>query len=230
MRRTEPKTASGNSAASPPVLPEVEPVALPQPELERLEDRAKLDKYEAMVADTLLGDDEDEPGAADEISQLIVVKKLPRFSHFRTAPTVFNLFGTVEEAGMDELVLCTTKSFAPNFEADVELRRVRFFETVTTDGVIRFVYCFVPPKGERVPNRWQTSKLAALELGQTCWATMRSRPKMGQWTYRPSRKDHGEPQFSGISASQFLAGLDRLGLLVVNMDHPFYKKATDNEE
>jgi hypothetical protein len=132
---------------------------------------------------------------------------------------------------MDDLLYVTTKSFALYFEEDVELRRVRFFETVTTDGVIRLVWCFVPEKGGRSPNNWLTSKLAALEHAQSQWTTMRSRMKLGQYTYRPAakQKEHGEPKFSGRTKTQWVAELKKLGLLVDSKGHEFYRKATDSE-
>jgi hypothetical protein len=132
---------------------------------------------------------------------------------------------------MDELLFVATKSFAPNFEDDVDLRRVRFFETVTTDGVIRLVWCFEPEKGTRKPNTWLTSKLEALQQSQKQWTTMRSRKKLQQYTYRPSRKQevYGEPKFSGRTPAQWIAELRKLGMLVENRDHPYYKKATDSE-
>jgi hypothetical protein len=142
----------------------------------------------------------------------------------------FDLWGTSHQKGMEDLIYVTTKSFAPNFEDDVDLHRVRFFETVTSDGVIRLVYCFVPGKSERKPNLWTTSKLAALKLSQTCWTTMRSRRKMSQYSFRPSRKDYGNPRFSGLSPAQYIAKIKEAGLLVDCKDHPFFIEATDSDE
>lgn len=194
-------------------------------------DEAVLDEFEQLAADTILDDDDgDEPGAKDEITTPLVEKNLPRFANFRSNPRTFDLWGTTDRQGMDDLLFITTKQFAPNFEEDVELRRVRFFETVTTDGVSRLIYCFVPEKTGRKPNTWLTSKLAALEHGKTRWTTMRSRKKLQQYTYRPSSKDYGEPKFSGLSPGQHVANLRKLGLVVDSKDHPFYKKATDTEE
>ena len=184
-----------------------------------------------MAADTILDDDDDdETGAGDEQSEVLVVKKLPRFSRFRANPETFDLWGTVDQQGMDDLLYVTTKSFAPHFEDDVELKRVRFFETVTTDGVVRLVYCFVPEKKGRKPNLWQTSKLAALVLAQSQWTTMRSRTKLQQYTFRPSRKNYGEPKFSGLTPAQYIVKLKEQGLLVDSKDHPFFIEATDSEE
>jgi hypothetical protein len=195
-------------------------------------DEAVLDEFEQLAKDCILGDgDGDEPGAKDEIQTTPVEKLPPRFSNFRSNPaTVFDLWGTSDQQGMDTLVYATTKSFAPNFDDDVDLRRLRFYETVTTDGVVRLVYCFLPEAGARKPNMWVTSKLAALELSLTRWTTMRSRRKLQQYTYRPSRKDYGEPQFSGLTQGQLIGQLRQHGLLVIDKDHPFYKKATDAEE
>jgi hypothetical protein len=195
------------------------------------DDDAALDEFEQLAADTILDDDDgDEPGAKDEVSELLVEKKLPRFANFQSNPVTFELWGAADRQGMDDMVYVTTKSFAPHFEDDVDLQRVRFYETVTTDGVIRLIYCFVPEKIGRKPNTAQTSKLAALEASKTQWTTMRWRKKLMQYTYRPSRKDYGAPKFSGLTPPQFVAKLKEQGLLVVSKDHPYYKKATDTEE
>jgi hypothetical protein len=192
-------------------------------------EKAALDKAEELANDALLDDDEgDEPGASDEITRSLVVKKLPRFANFRASPVTFDLWGTIDQQGMDERVIVTTRSFAPAFEEDVELRRFRFFETVTSDGVVRLVWCPVPDKGGKA-NSWITSKLAALEHGQKEWTTMRSRPKLDQWTFRASSKDYGTPKFSGRTKAQWIAELDKLGLLVTNRKHEFFRKATDSE-
>jgi hypothetical protein len=196
------------------------------------EELAALDAFEVLAADAILDDDEgDVPGDKDEISRPLVVKKLPRFAVFRASQTTFDLWGTSDQQGMDDLLYVTTKSFAPNFEEDVELRRVRFFETVTTDGVVRLVYCFVPEKTGRKPNGWLTSKLAAMEHAQLKWTTMRSRQKLQQYTFRPSakQKEYGEPTFSGRTPQQWVAELKKQGLLVDSKDHEFYRKATDSE-
>jgi hypothetical protein len=212
----------------------------PQPELfadavqetsQIVDDEAVLDEYERLAADALLDDDDgDEPGAKDEIAAPIIEKNLPRFANFMSNPVTFNLWGVSDRQGMDELLYVTTKSFAPNFEDDVDLRRVRFFETVTTDGVGRLVWCFVPEKGTRKPNSWMTSKLAALEHSQKQWTTMRSRKKLQQYTYRPSNKDYGVPKFSGRTPAQWIAELHKAGMLVTDKNHRYYKKATDTTE
>jgi hypothetical protein len=195
-------------------------------------EQAALNEFEELANDAILDDDEgDAPGDADEISRPLVVKKLPRFAVFRASKTTFDLWGTSDQQGMDDLLYVTTKSFAPHFEEDVELRRVRFFETVTTDGVVRLVWCFVPEKSGRQPNSWQTSKIAALEHAQSQWTTMRTRMKLSQYTFRPSskQKEHGDPRFSGRTPEQWVRELKKLGLLVDSKDHEFYRKATDSE-
>jgi hypothetical protein len=195
------------------------------------DDEAALDEYEELARDTILNDDDgDEPGAKEETSIPDLVKNLPKFCNFRANTTTFDLWGASDRQGMDDLVFFTTKKFAPKFEEDLDLRRVRIFETVTSDGVIRWIYCFVPEKGGRKPNLWTTSKLAALELAQTRWMTMRSRRKLQQYTHRPSAKDHGEPKFGEFTRAKLTANLLKLGLLVISEEHPFFRKVTDTEE
>lgn len=194
-------------------------------------EKAVLDEFERLAADTILDDDEgEEPGAKDEVTTPLVVKKLPRFANFRASPQTFDLWGTTDQQGMDDLLYTTTKSFAPQFENDVELRRFRFFETVSSDGVVRLVWCPVPEKDGRPANHWVTSKLAALVHAQSQWTTMRSRSKLGQYTYRASAKpaEYGEPRFSGRSPAQWIVELKKLGMLVDSKDHEFYRKATDS--
>jgi hypothetical protein len=67
-------------------------------------------------------------------------------------------------------------------------------------------------------------------MSQKQWTTMRTRVKLQQFTYRPARKNYGEPKFSGLTPGQHIANLKKLGILIDSPDHPFYKKATDNEE
>jgi len=196
------------------------------------EELATLDAFEELAHDAILDDDEgDAPGDKDEISRPLVVKRLPKFAVFRASQTTFDLWGTSDQQGMDELLFVTTKTFASRFEEDVELRRVRFFETVTTDGVIRLVWCIVPEKTGRQPNSWQTSKLAALEHAQSQWTTMRTRMKLAQYTFRASskQKEHGEPKFSGRTPQQWVGELKKMGMLVDSTDHEFYRRATDSE-
>jgi hypothetical protein len=227
----EPLNADIDQTAQDNVTPLQAAVKAAKPQIDQGE-RASLDEYEDLADDAILDDDEgDAPGDKDEISRPLVVKKLPKFVVFRASLTTFDLWGTSDQQGMDELLFVTTRSFAPRFEEDVELRRVRFFETVTTDGVIRLVWCMVPEKTGRQPNSWQTSKLAALEHAQSQWTTMRTRMKLSQYTFRPSskQKEHGEPKFSGRTPQQWVAELKKLGMLVDSKDHEFYRKATDSE-
>ena len=232
-RQSGKDTTLGNGQvrpSEPPARVTVENTASEQSEHEA-RDEIVLDEFEQLAADTILDDEDgDEPGAKDETSTPLVVKNLPQFANFRSNKTTFDLWGTTTRQGMDELVIVTTRSFASNFEDDVDLRRIRFFETVTADGVVRLVYCFVPEKTGRMPNTWLTSKLAALEMSQSRWTTMRSRKKLQQYTFRPSSKDYGEPKFSGLAPAQHVANLRQLGLLVDNKDHPFYRNVTDSEE
>jgi hypothetical protein len=194
-------------------------------------ERETLDREEALANDALLDDDEgDAPGDRDEIVKPLVDKKLPKFSIFQASLVTFELWGTVEQSGMDELLWLTTKSFAPNFEDDVELRRYRFYETVTTDGIVRLIWCPVPGKDERRPNAWIITKLDAMTLAQGTWTTMRSRSKLGQWTYRAAkRQDYPGPKFSGRTPTQWVTELRKLKMIVDTPDHHFYKRATDNE-
>jgi hypothetical protein len=192
------------------------------------EERAILDEAEELAKDAILEDtDGDDPGAKDEVAQIIVVKNLPKFVSFRVNPVHFELFGTVLQQGMDEVCYPTTKSFAPNFEEDVELKRYCFYETVTRDGVIRLVWAPKPGKDEK--NLWIKTKVEAMEHAKQQWTAMRSRTSLGQWTYRPSRKQEGEPKFSGRTSTQWTLELKKAGLLVTDKQHAFYKKATDNE-
>ena len=107
---------------------------------------------------------------------------------------------------------------------------MRFYETETSDGVVRLIWCFVPEKDGRRPNLWLTSKTAALDMSLKLWTTMRSRKKLGQYTYRQANKDYGEPKFSGLTKGQLVAQLKQQGMLVDSKDHPYYRKATDTEE
>jgi hypothetical protein len=189
-----------------------------------------LDKYEELARDTILDDDDgNDPGQKDEISQMVLAKKLPPFVIFRTNPETWDFWGVPVRADMEDSVVLTSKSFAPCLDDDVDLVRTRLYETVTTDGVIRYVWCQVTEPGPRA-NSWISSKQAALEHGMKVWTTMRSRKKLQQWTYRPSRKqDYGEPKFSRRTRAQLLEGLDKLGILINSTDHPYFKKATDSE-
>jgi hypothetical protein len=197
-------------------------------------DEAVLDEFEALErATTLDGDEDDEPGAKEEIAVIPVVAKLPKFNRFRVNPdTIFDMWATTDEAGMDRTVIVVTKEFAPTLEEEVELRKVRFYETVTADGVVRLVYNFLPEKDAKTPNTWLASKAAAMELAMTTWVTMRSVKKLQQYTYRRANKDYGVPAFSGMSKGELIQhALRKPGLLVEDETHSFYRKAADlNDE
>jgi hypothetical protein len=196
-------------------------------------DKAVLDEFEQLEKECIIEDaDGPEPGAGEEVKILPIEKLPPAFSNFRSNPkTLFDLWGTSVQEAMDTLVYVTTKGFAPNFEEDVELRRVRFYETVTAkDNVVRLVYCFLPEEGRRKPNSWIASKKNALDHSLTQWTTMRTRPKLQQYTHRPSRKDYGEPRFSGLTKGQLLAELKQQGLLILDKKHPFFTLVTDTED
>jgi len=65
---------------------------------ERLDDRAVLDEFEQLAADTILDDDDgDDPGANEEITTPLVFKKLPKFCNFRANPETFDLWGTTDD-------------------------------------------------------------------------------------------------------------------------------------
>jgi hypothetical protein len=194
------------------------------------EDQAALDEAERLAADCILSlEDGDEPGERDEIKIPLVKKNLPRFAVFRSK-ALFDMWGVSDQQDMNELVYVTTKTFAPNFENDVELRRCRIYETVTAnDNVVRLTWAFFPETGGRSPNTWIDSRFKAMEFSTKQWTTMRSRKKLAQWTYRPAAKDHGEPRFSGLIPAQHLLNLKELGLLVDSKDHHFFKKVTDTE-
>jgi hypothetical protein len=197
------------------------------------EDHRILDEAERLAADAILDDnDGDAPGDQEEIVQALIVKNLPKFAVYRTSLVTFDLWGVTDRQGMDDLLFVTTKSFAPHFEEDVELRRVRFFETVTSpDSVVRLVWCFVPEKSGRLANTWLSSKLAALEFGQEKWATMRSRKTLQQYTFRAVKKqEREEAKYSGRTPAEWIMELKKQGLLVIDTKHDFYKKATDNDE
>jgi hypothetical protein len=212
----------GNGASPPPRPTE--------PDLVLAADHEALNEAERLFAESVLtGADGDEPGEADEIRSPIVDKNLPQFSVFRTQP-LFELWATVSREGMSDNIQATTKTFAPQFENDVNLRRCRFYETVTaSDNVVRVVWAFVPENDEYNRNLWITSKIAALEHARDKWTTMRSLKKLQQYTFRASTRDFGEPRFSGLTKEQHLKNLKDLGILVTDRNHPFYKRVTDTE-
>jgi hypothetical protein len=218
--RRKAARANGSEVPPPPLEPDPVPAA----------DHTALDEAEQLLAESILTDDDgDEPGETDEIKIPIVVKKLPQFANFRAKP-LFELWAASSHEGMDETIHPTTKTFAPQFENDVDLRRCRFYETVTAnDNVVRLVWAFVPDAGERNRNLWVASKIAALEHARDKWTTMRSRKKLQQYTFRASTKDFGEPRFSGLTKEEHLKNLKEQGFLVTDKDHPFYKRATDTE-
>ena len=196
-------------------------------------DEAVLDDFVALErATTLDGDEDDEPGAKEEISAIPVVSKLPKFSRFRVNPdTIFDMWATTDEAGMDRTVIVVTKDFAPELEEVTDLRKVRFYETVTADDVVRLVYNFLPEKDAKTPNTWLTSKAAAMELAMTAWVTMRSVKKLAQYTFRRATKDYGPPRFSGLTKGELIhRALSKPGLLVEDASHPFYRKAADLDD
>src|SRR4051794_37993764 len=106
--------------------------------MNKTDDAAALDEFEALErATTIDADEDDELGGKDEIAVIPVVSKLPKFSRFRVNPnTVFDMWGTTDEVGMDRTVIVVTREFAPELEEEVELRKLRFYETVTADGVV----------------------------------------------------------------------------------------------
>lgn len=200
---------------------------------DRQADEAILDAYARLEAETTLdADDGDEPGVGkEEIAVIEVVDKLPRFAKFRANPeTVFDMWATIDEHGLNRRIIAVTKAFAPLFEEELTLRRCRFYETVTTDGVIRLFYCFIP-ETDRTPNTWIASKAAALEAALTEWTTMRIPENLNQYTHRKTKRDHGEPKFSGMSKGELIQrALRKPGLLVEDDSHPFYRKAADLDD
>jgi hypothetical protein len=194
------------------------------------EDREALDEAERLLAVTVLTDDDgDEPGERDEVKTPIITKKLPQFAIFQ-ARRVFDLWAASSRDGMDDTIVVTTKTFAPNFENDLELRRCRIYETVTAnDNVVRLTWAFIPEARDKTGNTWTISRFNAFEHAIGVWTTMRSRKKLSQYTFRPAAKDHGPPRFSDLTPAQHLQNLKEMGLLVDSRDHPFFKKATDTE-
>src|SRR4051812_42433257 len=74
-------------------------------------DEALLDDFVALErATTLDGGEADEPGAKEEIAVIPVVAKPPKFARFRANPeTIFDMWATTDEAGMDRTVIVVTK-------------------------------------------------------------------------------------------------------------------------
>src|SRR5215469_12254110 len=97
-------------------------------------DAEKLDEFERLARDTILEDEEEVQGK-DEKSAIDVTDKMPKYTPFRANPdATFDLWGLQDESGLRKTVLAVTKEFAPTMEEEAELRRVRFYETVTEDG------------------------------------------------------------------------------------------------
>src|SRR5262249_34522515 len=142
---TTQSSTKGNGITTPVEPPGsktgVEDTTEPQviPPATRRADEAVLDQYEALErAPVLDDDDDDEPGTKEEISVIPIVNKMPKFARFRVnRDTFFDMWGTSDENGLDRTVVAVTKEFAPVLEEEAELRRVRFYETVTSDGVVR---------------------------------------------------------------------------------------------
>jgi hypothetical protein len=228
LKQAAPLSKDANNVR-PVTLPNGADDEAPDPQT----DAATLDDFAALELATTIDDDEgDEPGARDEAAVIEVVDKMPKYTRFRVNPaTVFEMWGCTDEAGMDRTVIVVTKEFAPVLEEEVKLRRIRFFETCTADGVVRLVYCFLPDRDAKNPSSWLVSRVAAMELAQTTWATMRSVKKLNQFTFRAARKDYGPPQFSGMTKGELIdRALRKRGLLVTDKDHPFYRKAADLDE
>jgi hypothetical protein len=196
-------------------------------------DKATLDEYERLESATIIDEDDAEVEGSDEPSVIDVEDRIPKWTPFRVNPdTSFVLWGVIHQAQMDKTIITTTKEFAPELEAqEVDLRPVRFWETVTADGVVRLVYSFTPEKGARKPNTWLASKREVMNAARTDWITMASRRKLGKFTYRKCRRDHGEPKFSGYTIGQLIEyGLRRQGLLVENEEHDFYKLVAEIDD
>jgi hypothetical protein len=192
-------------------------------------DAEQLDEFEKLARDNILEEDEDETSRDDEKGVIAVVSKIPKFVGFRVNPaTVFDLFGLTDAAGMDKAVLVVTRDFAPVLEEYEDLRRVRFYETVSFDGVPRIVYNFMPDRDARTPNLWLASKQEAMEAAATRWVTMRSRRKLGKFAHQVCRRDYGTPKFTGWTIGEIIQyALRNQGLLIENEVHPFYRKAAD---
>jgi hypothetical protein len=209
-----------SNGSQPPTVPEPE---APTGEISQ-QDRATLDEAERLAADCILdSDDGNEPGENDEIKITPIQKNLPKYAVFMSKP-ICDLWATALQQGMKDLIFTTTKTFAPRFEDDVDLRRCRFYETVThPDNVLRVIWAFLPEASERSSNLWTETKYQAMEFAKTQWTTMRSRTKLQQYTYR------GEPRFSNLTPQQYLMKFKEQGVLVVGEDHHFFKTATDTE-
>jgi hypothetical protein len=191
-------------------------------------DAAVLDAFAHLEQEILDDDDGDEPAGREEAGIIPVVKKLPKFVPFRVNPlTVFDLWATTETSGVDTTVLGVSREFAPQLEEEDEgLRRCRFYESVTEDGVVRLITNFLPDADSSRPNTWLASKKAGLELAMTCWVTMRTKLREQRYAFRRVTHDLGEPRFSGYSRGQLIEfALRRPGLFIEDASHRYYKKA-----
>ena len=231
------RVTGGNGAEPPPPKIveselETEPetsTSAPVPTVSR-EDQEALNEAERLLADSILTDEDgDEPGERDEVKTPLFTKKLPQFAIFQ-AKRVVDVWAAPSRDGMDDTIVITTKTFAPNFENDLELRRCRIYETVTAnDNVVRLTWAFIPETHDKTGNTWTISRFNTFEHAIGVWTTMRSRKKLSQYTFRRAARDHGPPRFSGLTPAQHLQNLKEMGLLVDSRDHPFFKKATDSE-
>ena len=103
----------GNGAA-----PEDAPAEIVSLESRRRDEEA-LDEYAALEQATVLDDDDDEPGTTEEVPVIPVSAKMPRFARFRAnRASVFDLWATTDEAGMDRTIVAATKEFAPVLEEE----------------------------------------------------------------------------------------------------------------
>jgi len=206
---------------------------LPEPQLSK-EDRAALDEYERLERDNILDDEDVDPDSdTDEPGVIEIVDKPPKWTPFRVnRATVFDLWGVTNQVGMDKTIVAVTKEFAPEIEAlDIDLRRVRFWEVATPDGVVRLIYGYLPEKGARSPNPWLISKREAMEHACGHWTILSSRKRLGKYAFRKSKKPLPAPQFSGYTRGGLIEfGLRKNGLLVEDNTHPFYRKVAELDD
>jgi hypothetical protein len=191
-------------------------------------DAAALDEFAHLEREILDDDDGDEPAGQEEAGIIPVATKLPKFVPFRVNPaTWFDLWATTDTSGSDKTILAVSREFAPQLEEEDEgLRRCRFYESVTEDGVVRLIASYLPDADSLKPNTWLASKKAGLELAMTCWVTMRTRRREERYAFRRVTHDLGEPHFSGYSRGQLIEfALRRPGLFVEDASHRYYKKA-----
>jgi hypothetical protein len=255
--RTTDKTERGRATRTPPITEDQLPLAngadvdpplqeetvlpFPQPTDERhppeRTDEEILDEMAALERDTILTDEDEPLEHGSEIVRIEVTDRLPQFAHFRTNPlTVFKMHGCTDEGGrggLDKGIVVVRKSFRAKLEADgeVNLREIQFYETYTNDGVIRLIYTTLPEKDANKPNAWLVTKRNALDAAMHQWVTMRSSIKQGQYTYRPSYANFGEPKFTGMTMMQIVAEvLRKQGYLIEDETHRFYRAAANLPE